>query len=185
MSGSSDSTAKDTGGRKSLSRVLAFPLSVASAYTVLYTIMPRRTIAALEASGQILIQVALPLCIAFIIMFVLHLLVKPVYISRFLGKGAGAKGVIISTLAGIISTGPIYAWYPLLKDLLEKGASEFHISNFLCNRAVKPFLLPVMLFYFGWVFVLILNVLIVVGAVLTGLLVSALTTGSQVWKERT
>ena len=46
--------------------------------------------------------------------------------------------------AGIISTGPIYAWYPLLKDFKEKRAGGSVIA-ILYNRAVKPFLLLVMI----------------------------------------
>jgi hypothetical protein len=48
--------------------------------------------------------------------------------------------------------GPIYAWYPLLKELREKGAANSLIAIFLGNRAVKPFLLPIMISYFGWVY---------------------------------
>ncbi len=167
----------DDGG-KALWRRLAFPLSVIVLYSVLFAMMPARTLRALEATGTIVTQVAVPLCIAFIIMFVLNLFVKPAHVSRFLGKGAGAKGVCISALAGVISTGPIYAWYPLLRDLREKGASQFHVANFLSHRAVKPFLLPVMVLYFGWVFALVFNVLIVMGALSTALIVSGLTKDS-------
>ena len=162
-------------GRKTICRRLVFPLSVVVLYIVLFAMTPTRAIRALEATGKIVTQVAAPLCIAFIIMFVLNLFVKPAHISRFLGKGAGAKGVCISALAGVVSTGPIYAWYPLLRDLREKGASQFHVANFLSHRAVKPFLLPVMVYYFGWVFALVFNVLIVIGALLTALVVSGLT----------
>jgi len=176
VNGLADTGAKMEGERKGLWRTLVFPLSVIVLYVVLFAMMPSRTISALQASGQILIQIALPLCVAFIIMFALNLFIKPANVSRFLGKGAGVKGVIISGLAGIIATGPIYAWYALLKELRDKGASEFHIANFLCNRAVKPFLLPVMIAYFGWAFTLVLNILLVVGAIVTALVVNMLST---------
>jgi len=157
-------------------RLAGFPLAVVLLYVVLYVIMPDRTTRALAASGQILVQVALPLCIAFALMVLLNLFVKPAHVSRFLGTGAGLKGVAISTLAGAISTGPIYAWYPLLKDLRERGASNFHVANFLGNRAVKPFLLPVMVFYFGWPYTIVLNLLLILGAILMASLVGLLTT---------
>ena len=78
----------------------------------------------------------------------------------------------MSAVAGIISTGPIYAWYPLLKDLREKGAGESSIAKFLYNRAVKPFLLPVMIGYFGWLYVVILTILTVLASVVVGFFVS-------------
>ena len=40
--------------------------------------------------------------------------------AKFLEKGTTIKGKLLSALAGIISAGPIYAWYPMLKDLREK-----------------------------------------------------------------
>jgi len=156
-------------------RMAIFPVAVLIAYGVLCLIMPDRTLRALVASAQILIQVALPLCIAFVLMVVLNLFVKPAHVSRFLGSGAGLKGVAISTLAGMVSTGPIYAWYPLLKDLRDRGASDFHTANFLGNRAVKPFLLPVMVLYFGWGYTVVLNLLLILGAILIAGMVSLVT----------
>ena len=70
--------------------------------------------------------------------------------------------------------GPIYAWYPLIKDLREKGATDFLITIFLGNRAVKPFLLAIMISYFGLIYVLILTFFTLTGAVAAGFLVSIL-----------
>ena len=76
--------------------------------------------------------------------------------------------------SGIISMGPIYAWYPLLKELRGKGATNSLIAVFLGNRAVKPFLLPVMISYFGWVYVLLLTFFTITGSVAAGYLVAIL-----------
>ena len=83
-------------------------------------------------------------------------------------------GKFISASAGIISVGPIYAWYPLLKDLKEKGAANDLIAIFLNNRAIKPFLLPVMISYFGWLYVLILTIFTVLGSLFVGYSMSIL-----------
>jgi uncharacterized membrane protein YraQ (UPF0718 family) len=152
-------------------RTWGFLVFVTALYGVLLLVVSGRALAALEASGRILLQVALPLCVAFVVMFLLNLLVKPAHVSRLAGRGAGIKGVCLSTAAGVLSMGPIYAWYPLLKSLRDKGASDFHLANFLSNRAVKPFLLPLMVFYFGWVFTLALTVLTVLGALVVAAVV--------------
>jgi uncharacterized membrane protein YraQ (UPF0718 family) len=68
--------------------------------------------------------------------------------------------------------GPIYAWLPFLKALREKGASDFHLANFLSNRAVKPVFLPLLIVYFGWRFSLIFISLNMVGALFVALLVA-------------
>ena len=150
----------------------AFLLFVTAVYVVLLVAIPDRALAALRASGRVLLQVAIPLLIAFALMFLINLLVRPSHVARFMGGGAGLKGVVLSTAAGILSMGPIYAWYPLLKSLREKGASCFHLANFLSNRAVKPYLVPLMVFYFGWVFALTLSVLTVLSSLLVASVVA-------------
>jgi len=162
------------GRRGRFLRRWAFLLSVAAVYAVLLLAAPGRGLTALKLSGRVLLQVAIPLSVAFALMFLINLFVKPAQVARLVGSGAGLRGVALSTAAGVLSMGPIYAWYPLLKSLREKGASVFHLANFLSNRAVKPYLLPLMVFYFGWVFALTLSVLTVLGSLLVATVVALL-----------
>jgi len=108
------------------------------------------------------------------VMLALNLFVKPAQIARLFGKGVRIKGIALSVVAGIISMGPIYVWYPLLKNLREEGAETGPIAIFLYTRAVKPFLLPVMIGYFGWVYVVILTVLTVFASIAIGCFMSVL-----------
>jgi len=144
-------------------------------YAVLFLIVPGKTSEALKSSGSILLKIVGPLSLAFVVMVLLNLFIKPGQIVRYLGKGSGAKSIVFSTAAGIISMGPIYAWYPLLKELREKGAADFPLAVFLCNRAVKPFLLPVMIAYFGWLYVAILTILTIVESIVVGYCVDTAT----------
>ena len=170
----------NTGGsRKSRSarpvtRVFLFPAAMLVVYGILLAIMPDKASLALKSSGNIFLNMLLPLSLVFVLMLLLNLFLKPAQIARFLGRGAGIKGILLSVAAGIISTGPIYAWYPLLKELRVKGAGNSPIAIFLYNRAVKPFLLPVMIAYFGWEYVLILTVLTVLGSIAIGYSLNAL-----------
>ncbi len=155
-------------------RMLIFPASVLVLYGILYAIYPDKISMALNSSGNIFLNMLVPLALVFALMLVLNLFLKPAHIVRFLGKGAGIKGIILSATAGIISTGPIYAWYPLLKQLRQKGAGNSMMAIFLGNRAVKPFLLPMMISYFGWLYILILTVFTVTGSIIVGYSVGAL-----------
>ena len=145
-----------------------FPAVILGLYGILFAVMPDRASLALKSSGNIFLNMLIPLCLVFGLMILLNLFLKPAQIVRFLGKGAGIKGILLPAAAGIISTGPIYAWYPLLKDLREKGAGNSPIAIFLYNRAVKPFLLPVMIGYFGWAYVVILTILTILASVAIG-----------------
>ena len=161
---------------------LAFPISVLGLYLVLWPVSPEKTVVATRSSIGLLSHVLLPLCLVFFLMIGLNLFLKPPQIARFLGKGSSIKKELLSAVAGIISAGPIYAWYPLLKDLREKGAQHSLIAVFLVNRAVKLFLLPVMVSIFGWAYVLILTLLTIAGSIGVGFIVGALVdspTGSR------
>jgi len=154
--------------RRQPRRVFLFPTIVLAVYGILLAAAPDKALVALESSGRVLRNVALPLGLVFAVMLVLNLFVKPAQITRFVGRRAGIKGIMLSAGAGIISAGPIYVWYPLLKELREKGAGASRIAVFLYSRAVKPFLLPIMIAYFGWQYVVVLTALTVLGAVALG-----------------
>lgn len=153
---------------RAIERAFLFPAVILAVYGILFAVMPDKASLALRCSGSILLNMLIPLCIVFVFMVLLNLFLKPAQIARFLGRDAGIKGILLSAAAGIISTGPIYAWYPLLKDLREKGAGNRPIAIFLCNRAVKPFLLPVMIAYFGWKYVMILTIFMITASYVVG-----------------
>jgi uncharacterized membrane protein YraQ (UPF0718 family) len=160
--------------KKYIRRLLLFPALIAAVYGAVFIFAPDKATEALGRSGKIFLNIAVPIALVFCLMVVINLYLKPAHIAKFLGKGAGVKGIFLSTAAGIISMGPIYAWYPLLKEMRKKGTTNSLIAVFLGNRAVKPFLLPVMISYFGWVYVLLLTFFTITGSVATGFFVSIL-----------
>jgi uncharacterized membrane protein YraQ (UPF0718 family) len=145
-----------------------FPIAVLVLYSIVFLMDSEEASQAMENSGNVLRTIAWPMALVLAAMLIINIFVQPARITKFLGKDAGLKGVFISIVAGIISVGPIYAWYPLLKDLKEKGAANSLIAIFLYNRAVKPFLLPVMIGYFGWVYVATLTVFTILGSIFVG-----------------
>ena len=165
---------KTSQARKRGSRVFLwlFPALTIALYLGLFCFFPGGTLSALKTSGHVLKQAALPMLLAFMMMFLLNMYMTPDHVTRLLGSRAGVKGVLLSSAAGIVSMGPIYAWFPFLKALREKGASDFHLANFLSNRAVKPVFLPLLIVYFGWRFALIFTLLNMAGALFVAAAVS-------------
>jgi hypothetical protein len=106
---------KRNGHTKKIIRLWTFLASVFTLYIILFSISSARVVTALKMSGSILVQIAGPLLIAFIVMILLNFLSGHEKISRFFGRSQGIKGIAFSSLAGILSMGPVYAWYPLLK----------------------------------------------------------------------
>ena len=160
-------------------RMLLFPIFVLVAYGVLSILTPEQALAALRSSGKVCLSILPPLVMVFLVMLLLNLFVKPARIARFLGGGANIKSVLLSMVAGVISMGPIYIWHPLLKDLREKGASDTLIAVFLYSRAVKPFLLPVLIACFGWIYAGILTVLTLLASFINGYLINTLLKGDH------
>jgi len=165
---------KKSKDKKALGRISIFPVCVLACYGILFAIEPHKALIAMRTSGNLLLYIALPLVLVFVIMLALNIFVKPAQIVGLFGKGVRIKGIVLSLVAGIISMGPIYAWYPLLKSLREEGAGTGPIAIFLYSRAVKPFLLPVMITYFGWAYVVILTLLTVFASIAVGCFMSVL-----------
>jgi uncharacterized membrane protein YraQ (UPF0718 family) len=168
----SNSDQQKTSKKPFFNRMFLFPIVILIIYAILFFISPDKSGQAIRSSGNVFLGMLVPLVLVFVIMLLINLFLKPAAVAKFLGKGSGIKGIALSAVAGIISTGPIYAWYPLLKDLRDKGAGESSIAIFLYNRAVKPFLLPVMIGYFGWLYVIILTILMVFTSVAVGFFIS-------------
>jgi uncharacterized membrane protein YraQ (UPF0718 family) len=104
-------------------------------------------------------------------MFLTNLLIKKETIIKYLKKGKIKKWIFV-IIGGILSSGPIYMWYPLLADLKEKGLDSGLIACFLYNRAIKIPILPVFLLYFPLKFVLILSMLMIIMSVFQGIIIN-------------
>jgi uncharacterized membrane protein YraQ (UPF0718 family) len=87
-------------------------------------------------------------------------------------KTSGIKKWIFIILGGILSTGPIYVWYPLLKDLRNKGFNDGMISCFLYNRGVKIPIIPVAIYYFGIKYIIILTFLMMIFSIFQGMIIN-------------
>jgi len=109
------------------------------------------------------------LIIVFILIFIINLLLEPSWIKKYLGRRSGIKGWITAIVGGILSTGPIYAWYALLRDLRQKGMKSSLIAVFLYSRAVKLPLLPLLVHYFGMMYTIVLVSYLIIFSVISGL----------------
>lgn len=137
-------------------------------YGFLFLVDRTKTLTALDTSGQVLINIAPIIIVVFLLMGLMNYFMKPKAIAKHVGEESGAKGWGLAIAAGILSHGPIYVWYPLLKDLNDKGMRLGLVAAFLYNRSIKLPLLPVMIFYFGWGFVVILMVGMILASFLEG-----------------
>lgn len=99
---------------------------------------------------------------------------KPKQIIKHFGKESGKKGIIYALLAGIISHGPMYAWYGLIQELREKGAKDELLIIFFYARAIKIPMIPFSISVFGTPFTIIISLYILLFAIIQGKVFSLL-----------
>lgn len=133
----------------------------------------------LPVLGRLILRIFPVLILVFGIMFLTNLLFEARSIVRILGKGSGLRGWVFAISGGIISSGPIYMWYPLLGDLKERGMKDSLIAAFLYNRAIKIPLIPMMVYYFGWPFTITLSLSMVLFSIVNGLAVEKFAQGGK------
>jgi uncharacterized membrane protein YraQ (UPF0718 family) len=128
----------------------------------------------LHRFGSLLARVSPVILVVFVLMFLFSLFVKKRSLVRHLARETGIWAWLFAVLAGVLSAGPIYVWYPLLGELKQRGASNGLIATFLYSRALKLPLLPLMAHYFGWVYTVVVSACIVAFSVISGLLMNRL-----------
>ncbi len=120
---------------------------------------------------ELLLKILPVFLTVFFLMFLMKMFIGPKKMIKYLGEGTGLKGWLIAIGGGIISSGPIYMWYPLLADMQAEGMKKSLIAAFIYNRAVKLPLLPLMVYYFGLPFTITLTFYMIVFSVISGILV--------------
>ena len=148
-----------------------FLIAVCFLYITIGLFDTQTALAGLRVFGNLLGKILPILGVVFGLLFLSNLLIDSKTVVRYLGKEGTKGGWLLAVVAGIISAGPIYLWYPLLSDLKEKGMREALVATFLYNRAVKIPLLPMMIFYFGFRLVAILTLYMILFSILNGYLV--------------
>lgn len=155
-------------GRKGSLRFLG---GLCIVYVAAGIVSPATLLRSLTIFWGMLTSILPVLLLVFAMMFAVNLVMKPARVTKYLGSGSGLKGWLFAIGGGIISTGPVYLWYRMLADLRERGMKESLIAAFIYNRSVKIPLLPVMVYYFGWLFVVTLTIYMLVFSVINGLIV--------------
>ncbi|MHC1575838.1 MAG: permease [Methanosarcinaceae archaeon] len=151
-----------------------FLLAVICLYLLAAVLDPKKTVSAIGTFADISMRILPALILMFVFMALINYYVNAKKLSATMGKDAGLKKWIITIVAGLISSGPIYIWYPVLGDLHEKGVGYGLIATFLYNRSVKIPFLPILASYFGLTYVICLITVTVGISVVQGLMIDRL-----------
>ncbi len=159
---------------KKLSGSWYYLLLTLVAYSVLFIFDKSLFWQGIAFFGEIVLRVAPLFVLVFVLMTFTNYFFNQKRAIKYL-TGKGSKKWLLAVVGGILSSGPIYMWYPLLKDLKEKGLTNGVAACFLYNRSIKPAILPVAVLYFGWTYVVILTLAMIMASLIQGYLINQLT----------
>lgn len=94
-------------------------------------------------------------------------------ISRFLGEGTGAFGVVVAAVLGSITLIPGFVAFPLAGELLRSGAGVLQIATFVSSLMMVGLItLPMEISYFGKRAAILRNVFSLAFSFIAGLFVA-------------
>ena len=160
---------------KKISKPLVFMLSVLALYAILFVFNKYLIIAAFIGTLILFFKLLPILLLVFIISLGINYYLKGDKVQKYLGKESGIKGWFYAIISGILVAGPPYILYPLLGDLKKSGMKDSLLAVFLYNRNVKIPFIPVMIYYFGTAFTVIMSIYIVIFSIFNGLILGRLT----------
>ncbi|WP_457594069.1 permease [Hydrogenimonas sp.] len=153
---------------------LRFMGAVMLLYGALFFYDAGRAEAALRKSAVVFVEILAIFSVVVFLTAAINYYVRANELARHLGEESGMRGQLIALAAGVLSHGPMYAWYPMLKDLRSHGMTYGLMAAFFYARAIKVPLLPIMVDYFGLAFTVILSFYILVAAWIQGVIVDRL-----------
>ena len=148
-----------------------FLIIVALVYLWLFIADPSLAILGIRNTFSMLLKIFPLLIVVLFFMSIVNLYVESGKIKKHMGKESGIKGIMYAIIAGILVSGPPYVLFPMLRDLKKGGARSGLLAIFLYNRNIKIPYIPVMIYYFGLNFTIIISTLIVLFSILNGMLV--------------
>ncbi len=150
------------------------------AYLVIILIFPSIQSKAMANLWKILYNLIPAFVLVYILMLLIDLFVEPKSLAAKFKAMRGWKLWLFSVIAGIISTGPIYMWYPLLARLKKEAELNYgYIATFLYARAVKIPLLPFLIAYFGWNYAIAITITIIILSLIEGVIIDMLMEGKN------
>lgn len=152
-----------------MSGSMKFLWLVIGSYICVGFLYPSYTEDALRSFIQTLINIAPILLFVFTVIFLINIFVQPAAIKKHLGSDSGLKGWLYAILASLLISGPPYILMPFFGQLQKQGMKNSLIVLFFSNRNVQPPFIPVMIYYFGTPFTVVISLYIIIFSVINGL----------------
>ena len=107
-------------------------------------------------------------------MFWLNILLEKDIIKNKIKNSKNSTKYIVSIIWWILSTWPVYMWYPFLKQLNEHWLNYGHIATFIYARSVKIQFFAVMILYFWLKYTITFNFVLILLSFFVWILINLL-----------
>jgi uncharacterized membrane protein YraQ (UPF0718 family) len=154
-----------------------FPASVLALYILLFLVNSVKTVSALKYAAKLFVSIIPILAMVIFFMFLFNL-INEKKLKQFIDGSPRFIQYMAMLLLGTLSHGPIYAWYPLMKEFMDKGISNGSVAIFLYARGIKLSLLPMLVVYFGFKYTFVLTAVMLFFSCIQGFLVDILMKNS-------
>jgi len=160
--------------KKKINGTKKFLIFVALVFLLFLFLEPTILMGALINTFILFFKVFPVLVLAFIVNYFINKFIKEKTLKRHLGHNSGARGYFYAIIAGILIGGPPYLLFPMLGEFKKSGVKDSLLATFLFNRNVKIPFIPVVIFYFGVTYTVVISVLLILFSIINGLLVGRL-----------
>lgn len=109
----------------------------------------------------------------FILLGILDVWLKKETMIKYMGKGSGIVGLLLSFIIGATAAGPLYAAFPVAGVLLKKGTSIFNVLIFI--GAWSTMKIPLLIFEstsLGYQFSILRLILNIIGIPIIALIIN-------------
>jgi len=165
---------RGTGKQRKSSGEYYFLGLVLAVYIVTFFFKPDAIQQSFMKSGLLGLCLLPAFVVVVLFMGIINYFVTPQVVSKYMGQGSGFKGWLLALATGILSHGPVYIWFPFLKELRDQGMTSGRAAVFLYSRAIKIPLLPIMVYYFGLMFTIVLQCWLIAASLVLGGLIEKL-----------
>jgi len=97
---------------------------------------PHRVTQALASGAHLFLAVLPNLLLGFALAGFLHVLLPQELISRWMGSGSGITGLLVGSVAGMLTPGGPFTHFPILASFLAKGADLGPICAYIAAWAL-------------------------------------------------
>lgn len=142
-------------------------------YIFIFFYDSQKSFLALTKSYEMILRLLPIFVMIILILTLINYFLKPKAIMKYFGKNSGLKGWLLAVISGVISHGPMYAWYPMIDELRKNDLKDGLLVTFMFTRTIKVPYIPILIDYFGLIFTVILFINILIAGVLQGLIMEA------------